>query len=251
MREEDVSVVARQALKGLEYLYYQNVIHRDLKLGNILLKNQLLVKICDFGLAKVYCRTDKPTICGTPNYLAPEVLLHQGHRPVSDVWSLGCVLVVLLTGRAPFEGVSTEETYDMIMHKELAIPGKVSEETESFLVGLLTKQHRERMSVFEALEHPFIKMYAHILGQKIEEAKTEDMETAAMVVVIYSRSPGKNLARSPNLFLGVLRRKTVLVAKSGLCYIYKSLKISKTYSEYRGTRINFDTSKNLKILIFS
>lgn len=194
VREEDVSVVARQALKGLEYLYYQNVIHRDLKLGNILLKNQLLVKICDFGLAKFYCRTDKPTICGTPNYLAPEVLLHQGHRPVSDVWSLGCVLVVLLTGRAPFEGVSTEETYDMIMHKELAIPGKVSEETESFLVGLLTKQHRERMSVFEALEHPFIKMYAHILGQKIEEAKTEDMETAAIWPKNEESSP---LASSP------------------------------------------------------
>ena len=68
VKTEDVSIVARQSLLALDYLHTNNVIHRDLKLGNILLKNQLLVKVCDFGLAKYYNPSDKPTICGTPNY---------------------------------------------------------------------------------------------------------------------------------------------------------------------------------------
>merc|ERR1711881_513280 len=119
-----------------------------------------------------YDPNDKPTICGTPNYLAPEVLQHHGHRPVSDVWSLGCVLVVLLTGRAPFEGDSTEETYELIMNSDLTTPGKVSSDTESFLTTVLTKDSKERATVTDALKHRFIEKWAHVRAQAPEEEST-------------------------------------------------------------------------------
>lgn len=165
---QDVSIVARQALEALAYLHELNIIHRDLKLGNILLKNSLLVKVCDFGLAKYYNASDKPSICGTPNYLGPEVLKLEGHCPLSDVWSLGCVLVVLLTGRPPFEGQSTEETYKLIQHAELKMPSKVPPYVENFIVRMLEKDLRERMTIEQALDHEFIRHFCHLDHQRNE-----------------------------------------------------------------------------------
>jgi len=195
VKTEDVSIVARQSLLALDYLHTNNVIHRDLKLGNILLKNQLLVKVCDFGLAKYYNPSDKPTICGTPNYLAPEVLQHKGHRPISDVWSLGCVLVVLLCGRAPFEGDTTEETYELIVNSPLKIPGSVTPETEEFLEALLTKEHDNRTSVDEALLFKFITDSEHIPAQTIPD---EEPMTAIWPSQINKlKNTKQNLKNSP------------------------------------------------------
>merc|ERR1711881_673273 len=108
-----------------------------------------------------YDPNDKPTICGTPNYLAPEVLQHKGHRPLSDIWSLGCVLVVLLTGRAPFEGASTQETYDLIVQAQLKLPAgdNMTLEVCDFLRKVLIKDYKIRMSVEDALRHTFITQF--------------------------------------------------------------------------------------------
>ena len=94
-----------QIVSSLKYLHKHNVIHRDLKLGNLFINNDMRVKVGDFGLATKLTRPDerKKTICGTPNYIAPEILEGKnGHSFEVDIWSTGVILYTLLVGKPPF-----------------------------------------------------------------------------------------------------------------------------------------------------
>lgn len=93
-------------VSALEYIHKKRVIHRDLKLGNLFLGEDMKIKIGDFGLASrlEFEGEKRRTICGTPNYIAPEVLEGKsGHSFEVDVWSLGVVLYTLVIGKPPFE----------------------------------------------------------------------------------------------------------------------------------------------------
>lgn len=105
-----------QILDGVKYLHDKRIIHRDLKLGNIFLNDNLNVKIGDFGLATriEYQGERKKTLCGTPNYIAPEILAKKGHSFEVDVWSIGCVMYTLLVGQPPFETKTLKDTYQRI-----------------------------------------------------------------------------------------------------------------------------------------
>jgi mitogen-activated protein kinase kinase kinase len=96
-------------LKALAYLHEQNIIHRDLKCANILINEQLEPKISDFGTAKVVYGKDKDDIArlsaslkGTPFYMAPEVVKRTGHNQSADIWSFGCTIIEMLSGKAPW-----------------------------------------------------------------------------------------------------------------------------------------------------
>ena len=101
--EPETRYFMRHILLGVLYLHENKIIHRDLKLGNVFLNDNMECKIGDFGLAtKVdYDGERKKTLCGTPNYIAPEVLGKKGHSYEVDVWSLGCILYTLLVGKPP------------------------------------------------------------------------------------------------------------------------------------------------------
>ena len=104
----------RQLVAGMAYVHSKKVIHRDLKLGNLFLTERMQLKIGDFGLAAqvFYDGERKKTICGTPNYLAPEVLENNnGHSYEVDYWSIGVILYTMLCGRPPFESVEVKQTY--------------------------------------------------------------------------------------------------------------------------------------------
>ena len=94
LTEPEVRYYLHQLLEGCNYLHQNNIIHRDLKLGNIFLNSKLHVKIGDFGLATSVNFTGerKKTLCGTPNYIAPEILTKKGHSFEVDVWSIGCIM---------------------------------------------------------------------------------------------------------------------------------------------------------------
>ena len=102
----EVQYYTKQLVNALLYLQSEKVIHRDLKLGNILLNHNQEVKLADFGLA-VRLESDdelRKTICGTPNYIAPEVIQgYVGHSYPADIWSLGVIIYQLSFGKAPFE----------------------------------------------------------------------------------------------------------------------------------------------------
>ncbi|RHY65328.1 hypothetical protein DYB34_000572 [Aphanomyces astaci] len=106
----------RQLVAGIAYIHGQNVLHRDLKLSNILLTSDDVVKIADFGLATDLVTNQSPsTICGTPNFIAPEVLLGKAYTFSADLWSLGCMAYSLLVGTPPFQGQTVAYEYILIV----------------------------------------------------------------------------------------------------------------------------------------
>jgi serine/threonine protein kinase len=89
---------------GLHQIHKAGIIHRDLKLGNLLIDENMILKIADFGLAKKMTKERSLTVCGTPNYISPEVLDRNGHSFPADIWAVGVITYTLLIGTPPFEG---------------------------------------------------------------------------------------------------------------------------------------------------
>ena len=112
--EEEAKSLCSQIIEGLIYLHSNGILHRDLKLGNLLLsEDRSLVKIADFGLAvklKNFSE-ERNTMCGTPNYISPEIINRQPYGLASDMWSFGCILYACLTGSPPFESSSIKDTF--------------------------------------------------------------------------------------------------------------------------------------------
>ena len=117
-----------QLLDALKYLHEECVIHRDLKLGNLFVDGNMQVKVGDFGLATRLTHPDerKRTICGTPNYIAPEILEGKnGHSFEVDIWSTGVVLYTLLVGKPPYESTDVKATYKRILANSYTFPETV------------------------------------------------------------------------------------------------------------------------------
>jgi len=111
-------------VSGVQYIHGQKIIHRDLKLGNIFIDGKFMVKIGDFGLAtKLEFKQEcKRTVCGTPNYIAPEVLEGKGYHFGVDVWSIGVILYTLFYGVPPFETEDANSTYQRIRNCDYEMP---------------------------------------------------------------------------------------------------------------------------------
>ncbi|NXU07774.1 PLK3 kinase, partial [Buphagus erythrorhynchus] len=159
--EPEVRYYLKQIISGLKYLHLKGILHRDLKLGNFFINENMELKVGDFGLAACQDVSDqkKKTICGTPNYLAPEVLLRQGHGPESDIWSLGCVMYTLLCGNPPFETSDLKETYRCIKQVEYTLPVFLSLPAKHLITGILRRNPQDRLTLEEILDHEFFKGY--------------------------------------------------------------------------------------------
>ncbi|XP_058034895.1 serine/threonine-protein kinase PLK3 [Ahaetulla prasina] len=155
--EPEVRYYLKQIISALKYLHLKGILHRDLKLGNFFINENMELKVGDFGLAARQEPADqrKKTICGTPNYLAPEVLVRQGHGPESDVWSLGCVMYTLLCGNPPFETSDLKETYRCIKYVVYTLPPFLSVSAKNLLAGILKRNPEERFTLEEILDHEF------------------------------------------------------------------------------------------------
>ncbi|KAL0276592.1 UNVERIFIED_CONTAM: hypothetical protein PYX00_004136 [Menopon gallinae] len=111
--ESETRNFLKQILAGLQHIHERGIIHRDLKPANIYVTRDLVLKIGDFGLAD-RVRTESRGICGTPNYISPEVLNEQGYTTAVDIWAAGCITYHMVTGRPPFEADNQQATYELI-----------------------------------------------------------------------------------------------------------------------------------------
>ena len=117
LHELEVQCYTAQIIAALKYLHSHRIIHRDLKLGNLFLNDKMEIKLGDFGLATKldFDGEKKRTICGTPNYIAPEVLEGKsGHSYEVDIWSPGVIIYTLIIGKPPFETTDVKATYRRI-----------------------------------------------------------------------------------------------------------------------------------------
>lgn len=144
------------------YLHSQGIIYRDLKLENLLLDKDGHIKIADFGLCKediTYGSTTK-TFCGTPEYLAPEVLEDNDYGRAVDWWGTGVVMYEMMCGRLPFYNRDHDVLFTLILMEEVKFPRNISLDAKTLLTGLLAKSPAERLGggpddVKEIQSHPF------------------------------------------------------------------------------------------------
>ncbi|ESN92276.1 hypothetical protein HELRODRAFT_89736 [Helobdella robusta] len=137
---------------GLQYLHNHKIVYRDLKLDNLLLDADGFVKIADFGLCKENMgfgdRTT--TFCGTPEFLAPEVLTEPSYTRAVDWWGLGVLIFEMLVGEAPFPGDDEEEVFDSIVNEEVKYPRFLSAEATTIMKRLMRKNPEKRLGSSEA-----------------------------------------------------------------------------------------------------
>ncbi|KAM9841944.1 serine/threonine-protein kinase PLK4 [Aulostomus maculatus] len=163
--EDEARHFMHQIVKGMLYLHTHGILHRDLTLSNLLLTNNMNIKIADFGLAtQLKLPNEKHfTMCGTPNYISPEVATRSAHGLESDVWSLGCMFYAFLMGRPPFDTDTVKHTLSKVVLGEYEMPSYVSREAQDLIRQLLQKDPTQRPSLSAVLDHPF--MTQSLLGR--------------------------------------------------------------------------------------
>ncbi|CAG8562747.1 23489_t:CDS:10 [Dentiscutata erythropus] len=155
---------AAEVLLALEYLHKQGIIYRDLKLDNILLTLDGHIKIADYGLCKENMGHGDTTntFCGTPEFMAPEILLEQRYGRAVDWWAFGVLIYEMLLGQSPFRGDDEDEIFDAILEDEILYPINMSRDSVSILQKLLTRDPERRLGsgksdAEEIKRHPFFK----------------------------------------------------------------------------------------------
>ncbi|CAD8166179.1 unnamed protein product [Paramecium octaurelia] len=161
-QEERAKFYAAELILAIEYLHKCDIIYRDLKPENILLDMEGHLKITDFGLSKINVKDDEKTntFCGTPEYLAPEILLGGGHNKCVDWWSLGALLYEMLAGAPPFYSKDKTQMFKNRLEKPIEMKDWFSTAARSILNGLLQNDPTKRLGVNgsqEIKDHEFFR----------------------------------------------------------------------------------------------
>ncbi|MBN3307871.1 DAPK3 kinase, partial [Amia calva] len=180
LSEEEATQFIKQILDGVHYLHSRKIAHFDLKPENIMLldKNVPLprIKLIDFGLAhKIEDGVEFKNIFGTPEFVAPEIVNYEPLGLAADMWSIGVITYILLSGASPFLGESKQETLANISGMNYDFDeeffSRTSELAKSFISQLLEKDTRKRLTIQDALNHPWIKSHEHKEETKAPETK--------------------------------------------------------------------------------
>ena len=157
----NVKVVAslmKDVISAVYYLHHMKpiIIHRDIKPENVLLGEGLVAKLTDFGWSNYMQEDEKrKTVCGTPIYLAPEIIKEEGHDEKVDIWCIGVLLFELTTGNVPFQGNDIDTLKDNILHLRIAWPKDINIDAKNLIKKILKLDPASRISLEEMLQHPF------------------------------------------------------------------------------------------------
>ncbi|KAH9088111.1 hypothetical protein LEN26_019650 [Aphanomyces euteiches] len=187
LSETLVAMYITQVLRGLAYLHAQGVLHRDVKGANILTTKDGLVKIADFGVAIKLNEAQKSnSVVGSPYWMAPEVIEMAGWSSASDIWSVGCTIIELLTQKPPyFDLAPMAALFRIVQDDHPPLPETISPALHDFIMKCFMKEPRLRLSAEELLQHPWI---CHIprnkSTQEVQENVTSTDDRAAVLNTI-------------------------------------------------------------------
>lgn len=161
--EAEAKIVMRSLLSALSFLHSHRVVHRDLKPENILCKTRLEIKLADFGLSNVLpdvgADAKLQSRCGTPVYMAPEMLQHRPYNESVDVWSAGIIMYILMSGSLPFYAENPTEFLEIVLTSEFEFPddewGEVSETAKDLIREILVTDPAQRPTIEDIMENPW------------------------------------------------------------------------------------------------
>lgn len=158
LSEKEARHFFKNILYGLGHCHCRSVLHRDVKLDNILIDDTKGIKICDFGVSKIIKKHQKIVEqWGTPAYIAPEIIADRGyHGFYVDIWSLGVLLYAMVWGAVPFKANDMQELYKNIMSKGFSFPVTLSKSLRHLIKSMLNKWPEKRILIPEILAHPWI-----------------------------------------------------------------------------------------------
>ena len=159
---KQVASIVRDVISAIYYLHHMNppVMHRDIKPENVLINSKLKAKLTDFGWSNYFKPGEKRnSICGTPIYLAPEMIKRIGHDEKVDIWSVGVLLFELLTGDQAWAGESIETVQYNICNLKISWPDKMNKVAEDLISKILKTNPKERLSLKDILSHSFFTQY--------------------------------------------------------------------------------------------
>jgi myosin-light-chain kinase len=187
LTERDCMLFMRQISSAMGYMHSRDIVHLDLKPENILCRSKKShqIKIIDFGLTrKIRPGEDVRIQFGTPEFVSPEVLNYDPVSTTSDMWSVGVVCYVLLSGLSPFMGDKDSETFANITSINFDFEDEafdpISEDAKDFIRRLLVKNPRKRMSAADCLEHPWLKQYERATQRNWAELNTDKLKSFLM-----------------------------------------------------------------------
>ena len=157
-----VASLMKDVISAVYYLHNMKpiIIHRDIKPENVLLAEGLVAKLTDFGWSNYMQEDEKrTTVCGTPIYLAPEIIKEEGHDEKVDIWCIGVLCFELITGNVPFQGSDIDTLKDNILHLKIAWPKDINIDAKNLIKKILKSDPSSRISLEEMLQHPFFTKY--------------------------------------------------------------------------------------------
>ncbi|GAB0100785.1 Non-specific serine/threonine protein kinase [Sergentomyia squamirostris] len=192
MTEEEAARVFAQILSAVDYCHRKGVVHRDLKAENVLLDNDMNIKLADFGFSNTFTEgIPLSTWCGSPPYAAPEVfqgLEYDG--PKADIWSLGVVLYVLVCGALPFDGATLHDLRSVVVAGKFRIPFFMSQACEDLIRHMLLVQPERRYTLKQIARHPWMSQWTVMIEEVAAMGSTDPMNLDSVVMTHMLQLPG-------------------------------------------------------------
>ncbi|PSR88327.1 MAP3K epsilon protein kinase [Actinidia chinensis var. chinensis] len=226
--ESLVVVYIAQVLEGLVYLHDQGVIHRDIKGANILTTKEGLVKLADFGVATKLTEADVNThsVVGTPYWMAPEVIEMSGVCAASDIWSVGCTVIELLTCVPPYYDLQPMPAlFRIVQDEHPPIPDSLSPDITDFLRQCFKKDARQRPDAKTLLSHPWIQNSRRVLQSSLRHSGTiRNVEEDGALEADISNGDAQRTGESPSA-------ERIKVTCSVLQVLYQIIKDNSDFQE--------------------
>ena len=257
--EKTAKILFRQIIQGIKYIHSRGIVHRDIKLENILLDLNNIIKICDFGVGKlIKPNTILKDQCGTPVYMAPEIIKGEGYHgfPV-DIWSAGVALYIMLSGSLPFNKDKEHNLEYAILHKNITEITDVSEEANNLLKNILEKDPNKRFTANQILEHSWMNTNLndeenndYDYNNEIKNVNKYHLFTNAESILLakthidYRNAQKKDLAENftiKNLYTLDEKSKKNVDTKSAILAPYNSM-----LTEYEESEENLNTNNSKK-----